>query len=740
LLKPVLELGTTKLRIPLRVLDADRRDLHRGIARLDPEVMDKYGIMEGDLLLVEGESETAVIAATSRDQDRGLGVIRLDPLTRKNAGVNINEVVFVEKVEKQYAQVVKLAPTNYFAPADSSVVEEVKRRIIGRPLMEDNEIHVVIMEMSIPFKVVTLKPKGPVIVSDETELYIFEEPVGEVPRITYEDIGGLGNVIEKIREMVELPLKYRKVFRKLNIDPPKGILLYGPPGTGKTLLAKALANEANAYFIVINGPEIMSKYYGESEQRLREIFKLARKKAKKNPAIIFIDELDAIAPKRDEVVGEVERRVVAQLLALLDGLESRGNVIVIAATNRPNAVDPALRRPGRFDREIEIPMPDKKGRLEILQIHTRRLVKSGILGEDVDLEKLAEMTHGYTGADLAALVKEAVLHALRRYVPLEKSNPPTPEEVLEKVKVTFDDFMFAYKSIVPSGLREIYVEVPEVRWGDIGGLHEVKQALKESVEWPLRMPEVFEKFGIKPPKGILLYGPPGCGKTLLAKAVATESGANFIAVRGAEIMSKWVGESERAVREIFRKARLHAPTVVFFDEIDAIASLRGVELDSGVSERVVTQLITEMDGIQKLENVVVIAATNRPDLIDPALLRPGRLEKLIYVPPPDYDARLEILRILTRRIPLSRDVDLRDIARRTEGYSGADVEAVVREAVMSALRESLSTREISMKHFNRALEIIKPSINDNMLRYYLEWGVKARQQLPRSHLKPQVYV
>ncbi|MEM4947476.1 MAG: AAA family ATPase, partial [Thermosphaera sp.] len=405
-----------------------------------------------------------------------------------------------------------------------------------------------------------------------------------------------------------------------------------------------------------------------------------------------------------------------------------------------NAVDPALRRPGRFDREIEIPMPDKKGRLEILQIHTRRLAKFGTLGEDVDLVKLAEMTHGYTGADLAALVKEAVLHSLRRYIPLEKPNPPTPEEVLEKVKVTFEDFLVAYKSIVPSGLREIYVEVPEVHWSDVGGLREVKQALRESVEWPLKTPEVYERFGIKPPKGILLYGPPGCGKTLLAKAVATESGANFIAVRGAEIMSKWVGESERAVREIFRKARLHAPTVVFFDEIDAIASLRGAELDSGVTERVVTQLITEMDGIQKLENVVVIAATNRPDLIDPALLRPGRLEKLIYVPPPDYEARLEILRIQTRSIPLSRDVDLGEIARRTEGYSGADVEAVVREAVMSALRESLDTRELSMRHFSKALEIIKPSINENMLRYYLEWGAKARQQLPRSHLKPQVYL
>ncbi|ADV65387.1 CDC48 family AAA ATPase [Desulfurococcus mucosus] len=728
------------VRLVLKVLDAERRDYGKGIARLDPEVMEKYGIMDGDLLVIEGEAEAAALAGTGGPQDKGRGVVRLDPLLRANARAEIGASVTVEKVERRYARVVKLAPTNYHASIDDHVLESIRNKLIGHPVMEDNEIHVTIVDIPVPFRVVSVKPRGPAIITDETEVYVFEEPVGEFPRVTFDDIGGLGNVIDKIREMIEIPLKYRKVFRKLGVDPPKGILLYGPPGTGKTLLAKALANEVNAYFITINGPEIMSKYYGESEQRLREIFKLARKKSKKNPAIIFIDEIDAIAPKRDEVIGEVERRVVAQLLALMDGLESRGNVIVIAATNRPNALDPALRRPGRFDREIEIPMPDKKGRLEILKIHTRRLSELGVLSRDVDLAKIAEITHGYTGADLAALVKEAVLHAIRRQVRLDTPGEwPPPDDLLSSIKVTFEDFLFAYRSIVPSGLREIHVEVPDVRWSDIGGLEEVKRSLRENVELPLKHPEIYEKYGIKPPKGVLLYGPPGCGKTLLAKAVATESGANFIAVKGPEVLSKWVGESEKAVREIFRKARLYAPVVVFFDEIDAIASLRGIDTDSGVSERVVTQLVTEMDGVQKLENVVVLAATNRPDLLDPALLRPGRFDKLIYVPPPDYNARLEILRVHTRSVPLDRDVDLAELARSTEGYSGADLEAVVREAVMLALRESPFIERVGRKHFIGALELVKPSINEALVKFYLEWGAKARQSLPRHTVKPSIY-
>ena len=540
-------------------------------------------------------------------------------------------------------------------------------------------------------------------------------------------------VKQQLREAVEWPMKYPEAFKRLGIEPPKGILLFGPPGTGKTLLAKAVANEAEAYFIAINGPEIMSKFYGESEQRLREIFEQAKKNA---PAIIFIDEIDAIAPKRDEVVGEVERRVVAQLLALMDGLESRGDVIVIAATNRPNALDPALRRPGRFDREIEIPLPDKQGRLEILQIHTRGMP----LADDIDLEKLAEMTHGYTGADLAALAKEAALHALRRYLPeIDLESETIPSEVLEKMEVRMEDFLAAYKEIVPSGLREIYVEVPEVRWSDIGGLEEVKQQLREAVEWPMKHPEVFENMGIEPPRGILLFGPPGTGKTLLAKAVATESGANFIAVRGPEILSKWVGESEKAVREIFRKARQYAPVVIFFDEVDAIAPARGYASDTRVTERIVSQLLTEMDGIYRLENVVVIAATNRPDILDPALLRPGRFDKLIYVPPPDERSRLEILRIHTRNMPLAPDLDLEDIARRTEGYSGADLEALVREAALQALREDINITKVHMRHFERALLYVRPSITPQMERMYREWAERARQRLPKTHIKPELY-
>jgi transitional endoplasmic reticulum ATPase len=500
------------------------------------------------------------------------------------------------------------------------------------------------------------------------------------------------------------------------------VLLYGPPGTGKTLLAKAVANESDAYFIAINGPEIMSKFYGESEQRLREIFEEAKKNA---PAIIFIDEIDAIAPKRDEVVGEVERRVVAQLLALMDGLESRGQVIVIAATNRINAIDPALRRPGRFDREIEVPLPDKQGRLEILQIHTRHMP----LADDVDLAKLAEMTKGYTGADLAALAREAAMHALRRYLPeIDIEQEKIPAEVLEKMVVKMEDFLAAFREITPSGLREIHIEIPEVRWSDIGGLDEVKQELREIVEWPLKYPEVFAKAGIKPPKGVLLFGPPGTGKTLLAKAVATEGGANFIAVRGPEILSKWVGESERAIREIFRKARQYAPTVVFFDEIDAIAYVRGTDIGSSrVGERIVSQLLTEMDGIGELQGVVVIAATNRPDMLDPALLRPGRFEKLIYVPPPDERGRLEILKIHTRGTPLDDDVDLVELARITEGYSGADLAALVREAGMMALRENLLNPVVKWKHIEEALRRVRPSITRYMIEYYMRWLETARQ-------------
>ncbi|MEM0379882.1 MAG: CDC48 family AAA ATPase [Desulfurococcaceae archaeon] len=728
---------STHYRIVLRVLEADPRDAGKGTARIDVDVMEKYSLENGDIVIIEGKRKTVARIAQSRIQDRGLGIIRLDSVLRQNAGVKIGDKVFVEKTEARKASVVKIAPTKYYAYPDPGLPVYVKNRLINRPVMEEDIVDVLIANQSIPFKVVYTKPKGPVVIDKTTNLIVLEKPVSvqNISRVTYEDIGGLKHVIHKIRELVELPLKYPSLFRKLGIEPPRGILLYGPPGCGKTLLAKAVANEADAYFIAINGPEIMSKYYGESEQRLREIFEQAKKNA---PAIIFIDEIDSIAPKREEVTGEVEKRVVAQLLALMDGLENRGDIIVIAATNRPNALDPALRRPGRFDREIEIPLPDKNGRLEILQIHTRNVP----LSEDVDLNKLAEMTHGYTGADLAALVKEAALKALERYLPeIDLDTGEIPLEVLEKIEVRMDDFIKAFREIVPSGLREIHIEVPEIKWIDIGGLEEVKQELRQVVEWPLKYPEVFKKMGIKPPSGILLFGPPGCGKTLLAKAVATESGANFITIRGPEILSKWVGESEKAIREVFRKARQYAPCVVFFDEIDSIASIRGFGYDSGVSERVVSQLLTEMDGIQRLENVVVIAATNRPDIVDPALLRPGRFDKLIYIPPPDQNARLEILKIHTRTLPLSENVDLYELASRTEGYSGADLEALVREAVMIALREDINTSIVDIKHFNKAFEYIKPSITQDMINYYLNWFSKARQRLVRREdIRPQVYL
>ena len=725
--------------VVLRVAEAKQRDVGKGKVRIDPEYLRMIDAEPGDVVEIEGRKKTAAIALPAYPEDRGSDIIRMDGLIRKNAGVSIGDKVIVRKASVRPAVMMKLAPANFSITIDSGFVNYVRKKLIEYPVVEGDTVLIPVLNQSIPFVVIQTKPQGVVVVTYDTNIVLLEKPVeqGRIPRVTYEDIGGMKDIIQKVRELVELPLKHPEVFKRLGIEPPKGILFYGPPGVGKTLLAKAIANETNAYFIAINGPEIMSKYYGESEQRLREIFEEAKKHA---PAIIFIDEIDAIAPKRDEVIGEVERRVVAQLLALMDGLESRGEVIVIAATNRPNALDPALRRPGRFDREIEIPLPDKQGRLEILQIHTRNMP----LASDVDLERLAEMTRGYTGADLAALVKEAALHALRRYLPkIDLSEDRIPPEVLEEMEVRMEDFMTALREIVPSGLREIYIEVPEVHWDDIGGLEDVKQQLREAVEWPLKYPEVFEQMGIRPPKGILLFGPPGTGKTMLAKAAATESGANFIAVRGPEILSKWVGESEKAIRQIFRRARQVAPAIIFFDEIDAIAPARGYRHDtSGVTDRIVNQLLTEMDGIEPLTNVVVIAATNRPDILDPALLRPGRFDKIIYVPPPDTRARLEILKIHTRKMPLAEDVDLELLALKTEGYSGADIAALCREAALLALREDINATRVHMRHFMKALEVIRPSITADMVKFYEDWYKQARQQLPGSKLvqtKPLIF-
>jgi transitional endoplasmic reticulum ATPase len=722
--------------VVLRVAEAKQKDATRGKVRIDLSVMRELGVEAGDVVEILGKRSTVAVVWPSYPEDEGKGIIRMDGVIRKNAGVSIGDKVVVRKAEAKEALMVKLAVAtqSYTISTDANFINYVLKRLIDYPLVEGDNVLIPVLGQSIPFVVVQTKPSGPVVVKEGTKLIILERPADftRVSRVTYEDIGGMRNIIERVRELIELPLKYPELFRKLGIEPPKGVLLYGPPGCGKTLLAKAVANEIDAYFIAINGPEIMSKFYGESEARLREIFEEAKKHA---PSVIFIDEIDAIAPKRDEVVGEVERRVVAQLLALMDGLESRGDVIVIAATNRPHAIDPALRRPGRFDREIEIPLPDKQGRLEILQIHTRNMP----LAKDVDLTKITEITHGYTGADLAALAKEAALNALRRYLPkIDLSKNEIPTELLDSIEVTMDDFIHALNEIVPSGLREIYIEVPEVRWSDIGGLDEVKQQLREVVEWPLKYPESFKRLGIEPPKGVLLYGPPGCGKTLLAKAVATESGANFIAVKGPEIMSKWVGESEKAIREIFKKARIYAPSVVFLDEIDSIAPIRGVLEDTHVTERVVSQLLTELDSIEKLRNVAIIAATNRPDLVDPALLRPGRFDRVIYVPPPDRRARLEILKVHTRKVPLASDVDLEKLAELTEGYSGADLEALVREAALVALRENLNASVVESRHFITALNNIKPSLTPQMIKFYEEWFNKIRQRLPKHYITPNL--
>ena len=709
--------------VQLKVLEVKQREAGRGRVRIDTAAMAKLGITAGDIVEIIGKRRTAAVAWPGYAEDHGTGVIRMDSMTRRNAGVSIGDKVIVKRAKVRAAGVVRLAPATMALTVDEHFVAYIKKRLLDHPLCEGDLIQVPVLGQAIPFTVVSVKPSGVVIVTEDTHLIVLERPAeaGRIPKVTYDDIGDLEEAKQKIRELVELPLKHPELFRKLGIEPPKGILLYGPPGCGKTLLAKAVANETDAYFIAINGPEIMSKFYGESEQRLREIFEEAKEHA---PAIIFIDEIDAIAPKREEVTGEVEKRVVAQLLALMDGLEARGDVIVIGATNRPNALDPALRRPGRFDREIEVGVPDTKGRYEILLVHTRNMP----LAEDVDLKKLAEITHGFVGADLAALCREAAMKALRRVLPkIDLEEEQIPPEVLENLKVTMDDFMRAFREITPSALREVEIEVPNVHWSDIGGLEEVKQQLREAVEWPLKYPESFRRIGIRPPKGILLYGPPGCGKTLLAKAVATESEANFIAVKGPEVLSKWVGESERAIREIFRKARQAAPCIIFFDEIDALAPVRGLGYgDSMVTERVVSQFLTELDGIERLEGVIVIGATNRPDMVDPALLRPGRFDRLVYVPPPDLKARYEILKIHTRNVPLAEDVDLMDLARRTEGYSGADLELLVREAGLMALREDIKASVVRLRHFEMALKKIKPSLTPDMIRRYEAWIERAR--------------
>ncbi len=744
--------------IELKVAKAMPEDAEKGIVRIDSKSMQLIGVAPGDVIEIEGTKKTVAVAAKAYPSDVGLGVIRMDGLMRRNSGSGIGEVVKVRRAEVKEAEKVVLAPAQQGIQVQI-VGGGLEKSLMGRPVMKGDIISPIRSRQvsrdpfseffsnafepmfgfaGLKLMVVSTKPKGPVIITDMTEVEVSPQAVEvkeleKIPQVTYEDIGGLSKEISKVREMIELPLKHPELFEKLGIEPPKGVLLYGPPGTGKTLLAKAVANETNANFMAINGPEIMSKWYGESEKRLREVFEEAEKNA---PTIIFIDEIDAIAPKREEVTGEVERRVVATLLSQMDGLKSRGKVVVIAATNRPDALDPALRRGGRFDREIEIGVPDKKGRKEVLQIHTRAMP----LAKDVNLDKLAEVTYGYVGADLEALVKEAAMSALRRTLPkinLEEEQE-IPKEVMESLRVTMNDFKAGLKNVSPSAMREVLVEVPNVNWEDIGDLKDAKQQLKEAVEWPLKKPSAFKRMGIRPPKGILLYGPPGTGKTLLAKAVANESNANFISIRGPELLSKWVGESERGIREVFKKARQVSPTIIFFDELDSIAPVRGREVGTHVTETVVNQLLTEMDGLEELEGVVVIGATNRPDIIDPGLLRPGRFDRHILTGVPDEEGRLKILKVHTKKIPLAKNVNLRKLAEMTENYVGADIEALCREAAMHALRRDMKAKEVTMNDFKEAMKNISPTMTDEMKQEYETFLKNFRKRA--SAVKKPIYL
>ncbi|MFO7261787.1 MAG: CDC48 family AAA ATPase [bacterium] len=743
--------------IRLQVAGAKPQDVGRGTARLPSDALRSLGLREGDVVEVIGKRSTGVIALPPYPEDNGLQIIRLDGLERSNAGVGIGDSVTIRRAEAQPARRVVLAPSQPNVRL-MGTGEALRRTLFGRPVAAGDLVSTSIYQRSVTapdtglfpedifrtlfqlpayalhefrLRVVSTQPRGIVRVAEGTEIELLPEytEAEEAARgaVTYDDVGGLGDTITQVREMIELPLKHPELFQRLGIDPPKGVLLHGPPGTGKTLLARAVANEADAGFFHIAGPEIMGRFYGESEQRLRDVFQQAQQNA---PSIIFIDELDSIAPKREQVTGEVERRVVAQLLTLMDGLEPRQNVVVIGATNRIDAIDEALRRPGRFDREIVVGVPDQSGRREILAIHTRGMP----LADDVDLEEIARITYGFVGADLAALSREAAIDALRRNLPnIDLEAAEIPPHVLEQLNVTHEDFMNALKRVQPSALREIMIQVPDVGWDDIGGLEEAKRALREGVELPLKHPEAFERLGIRPAKGFLLFGPPGTGKTLLAKAVARESEANFIATKSSDLLSKWYGESEQQVARLFQRARQVAPTVIFIDEIDSLAPQRGGGIgEPAVTERVVNTILAEMDGLEALQGVVVIGATNRPTLLDPALLRPGRFDELIYVPVPSREGRLHILRIHTAAMPLAEDVDLEALADRTEGYTGADLEDLVRRAGLHALRESLETTEVPMRFFEQALKETRPSVTPEMEREYEELAETLKRESPRG--------
>ncbi|MAG79273.1 ATPase [Candidatus Pacearchaeota archaeon] len=789
-----------KKQVQLKVVEAMQDDAYKGIARIDAEVMRELGIRRGDVVSIKGNRETVAIADRAYPADVGEGIIRIDGILRKNAKTGLGDAVNISKAEIKEAKKVMIAPAqkHIMVQADS---ESLRRGLLGRTVLKGDIVVLggvqrrkdLFSDMGlgedfgdmfgeafenmgfgnlgggvsqIRFMVVNTNPNQPVVITENTEVTLNPKAVEitdeKIPEITYEDIGGLTEEIKKIREMVEIPMKHPEIFQRLGIDAPKGVLLHGPPGTGKTLLAKAVANESEANFILLNGPEIMSKFYGESEKRIRDIFEEAEKTA---PTIIFIDEIDAIAPKREEVMGEVERRVVSQILTMMDGLKSRGKVIVIGATNRVNSLDPALRRPGRFDREIAINVPRKEGRLSVLKIHTRGMP----LTKDVNLDELSSVTHGFVGADLEALSKEAAMGVLRKHLhKIKLDEEQIPKEILEKLIISQNDFMDALKIVRPSAMREVLVETPNVDWDSAGGLDKIKEELKEAIEWPLKYPESFTRMGIRPSKGILLYGPPGTGKTLLAKAVAKESEANFIQIKGSSLLSMWVGESEKGIRKIFERARQVAPCIIFFDEMDALAGKRGVEQGTKVTERVLNQLLAEMDGLEDLNNILVVGATNRPDLLDTALLRPGRFDKILLVNAPEEKGRLEILNIHTKKMPielgkeeikqldegfknikvtkvisqlasdkpvssedlksLDKKVDfgkltdkeklLHYLAKKTVGYTGADIESLVREAAILSLRESIDSKEVNKKHFDEALKKVKPSVSKPTIEVY----------------------
>ena len=740
---------TTNKEIQLNVVEAMQDDVYKGIARIDSATMKELGITRGDVITIKGNRETIAIADRAYPSDIGEKIIRIDGILRKNARTSLGEIVKISKANVKEAKKITIAPAQkgIMVQADSN---SLRKGLLGRTMIKGDLVILGAVQRrkdllsddfgddfggmlgdmlgnmgmgtlgrtQIKFLVVNASPAQAVVVTENTEITLNPKAVeiseDDSPGINYEDIGGLSEEIKKIREMVEIPLKHPEIFERLGIEAPKGVLLHGPPGTGKTLLAKAVASETESNFILLNGPEIMSKFYGESEKKIRDIFENAEKNA---PSIIFIDELDAIAPKREDVSGEVERRVVSQLLTMMDGLKSRGKVVVIGATNRPNSIDSALRRPGRFDREIEINVPSKDGRLSILKIHTRGMP----LTKDVKLEDLAAITHGFVGADLESLAKEAAMVVLRGLLPQMKldEEEKIPQHLLDKLKIHHSDFTEALKVVRPSAMREVLVETPNINWNDVGGLEEIKRELREAVEWPIKYPDNFKRMGIRPSKGILLYGPPGTGKTLLAKAVAKESEANFIQVKGPSLLSMWVGKSEEGMRKIFERARQVAPCIIFFDEIDSLAGKRGMEQGTKVTERVLNQMLAEMDGIEDVNDILVIGATNRPDMLDPAILRPGRFDKILLVNAPDENGRENILKIHTKNMPIkNKEALIKEIAKKADGYTGADLEALAREAALLSLRENINAEEVHKKHFEEALNKVKPSVTTNTIKVY----------------------